>query len=79
MAKIKDVTRAVWFVLNDAPYMTGSVLRLDGGYVLGGAPVAPMPPGVPVATVGIDGSVNAAVLAAQIIGTGEVTDDGLRD
>lgn len=30
-----------------------------------------MPPGVPVATVGIDGSVNAAVLAAQIIGTGD--------
>ena len=30
-----------------------------------------MPPGVPVATVAIDGAVNAAVLAAQIIGTGE--------
>ncbi|MCA8910576.1 MAG: 5-(carboxyamino)imidazole ribonucleotide mutase [Planctomycetes bacterium] len=30
-----------------------------------------MPPGVPVATVGIDGSVNAAVLAAQILGTGD--------
>ncbi len=27
-----------------------------------------MPSGVPVATVGIDGSVNAAVLAAQIVG-----------
>jgi 3-oxoacyl-[acyl-carrier protein] reductase len=44
--RLDDVTRAVWFVLNDAPYLTGSVLRLDGGYVLGGAPVAPMPPGV---------------------------------
>ena len=44
--RLEDVTRAVWFVLNEAPYMTGSVLRLDGGYVLGGAPVAPMPPGV---------------------------------
>lgn len=32
---------------------------------------AQMPPGVPVATVGIDGAVNAAVLAAQIIGTGD--------
>lgn len=32
-----------------------------------------MPPGVPVATVGIDGAVNAAVLAAQIIGTGDET------
>jgi len=26
--------------------MTGSVLRLDGGYVLGGDKVAPMPEGV---------------------------------
>lgn len=32
---------------------------------------AQMPPGVPVATVGIDGAVNAAVLAAQIIGAGD--------
>ncbi|MCA8937647.1 MAG: 5-(carboxyamino)imidazole ribonucleotide mutase [Planctomycetes bacterium] len=32
---------------------------------------AQMPPGVPVATVGIDGSVNAAILAAQILGTGD--------
>jgi 5-(carboxyamino)imidazole ribonucleotide mutase len=32
---------------------------------------AQMPPGVPVATVAIDGAVNAAVLAAQIIGTGD--------
>jgi 5-(carboxyamino)imidazole ribonucleotide mutase len=30
-----------------------------------------MPPGVPVATVAIDGSKNAAVLAAQIIATGD--------
>jgi 5-(carboxyamino)imidazole ribonucleotide mutase len=29
-----------------------------------------MPPGVPVATVGINGAVNAAILAAQMIGTG---------
>ena len=43
---IRDVVRAVRFVLHDAPYMTGSVLRLDGGYVLGGESVAPMPPGV---------------------------------
>jgi len=32
---------------------------------------AQMPPGVPVATVAIDGAVNAAVLAAQIIATGD--------
>ncbi|MDJ0667928.1 MAG: SDR family oxidoreductase [Desulfobacterales bacterium] len=44
--RLEDVTKAVWFVLNDAPFMTGSVVRLDGGYVLGGAAVAPMPSGV---------------------------------
>ncbi len=41
-----DVVRAVLFILRDAPFMTGSVLRLDGGYVLGGAVVPPMPRGV---------------------------------
>ncbi len=46
IGRLEDVTRAVGFLLNDAPYMTGSVLRLDGGYVLGGESVAPMPPGV---------------------------------
>jgi 5-(carboxyamino)imidazole ribonucleotide mutase len=30
-----------------------------------------MPPGVPVATVAIDGAKNAAILAAQIIATGD--------
>ena len=30
-----------------------------------------MPPGVPVATVGIDGARNAGILAAQIIATGD--------
>ncbi|MFO7930180.1 MAG: SDR family oxidoreductase [Desulfosalsimonas sp.] len=43
---LDDVVRAVLFMLQDAPYMTGSVLRLDGGYVLGGENVAPMPEGV---------------------------------
>jgi 5-(carboxyamino)imidazole ribonucleotide mutase len=32
-----------------------------------------MPPGIPVATVGIDAAQNAAILAAQIIGTGNET------
>ena len=32
---------------------------------------AQMPSGVPVATVGVDASVNAAVLAAQIVGVGD--------
>jgi len=30
-----------------------------------------MPPGIPVATVALNGSVNAAILAAQIIATGD--------
>jgi 3-oxoacyl-[acyl-carrier protein] reductase len=42
----KDVVRAVRFVVSEATYMTGSVVRLDGGYVLGGERVAPMPEGV---------------------------------
>ena len=33
-------------VPKDAPFLTGSVLRLDGGYVLGGETVADMPQGV---------------------------------
>ncbi len=46
MGTIDDVVKAVLFVIRDAPFMTGSVLRLDGGYVLGGEAVAPMPEGV---------------------------------
>ncbi len=41
-----DVVKAVLFVLRDAPFMTGAVLRLDGGYVLGGERVPPLPKGV---------------------------------
>jgi 3-oxoacyl-[acyl-carrier protein] reductase len=44
--RVEDVVRAVRYIIKDAPFMTGSVIRLDGGYVLGGAPVHPMPPGV---------------------------------
>jgi len=43
---LEDVVKAVMFLLRDAPFMTGSVLRLDGGYVLGGERVTPMPKGV---------------------------------
>lgn len=46
MGRIQDVVQAVDFLVDGAPYMTGAVLRLDGGYVLGGEAVAPMPPGV---------------------------------
>jgi 5-(carboxyamino)imidazole ribonucleotide mutase len=30
-----------------------------------------MPPGIPVATVGLDGAQNAGILAAQILGAGD--------
>ena len=42
---IDDVVKACLFIIKDAPYMTGSVLRLDGGYVLAGEKVPPMPKG----------------------------------
>jgi len=34
--------------------------------------IVQMPPGIPVATVGINGALNAAILAAQMIATGDV-------
>jgi 3-oxoacyl-[acyl-carrier protein] reductase len=43
---LDDIVKAVIFMIEDAPFMTGSVVRLDGGYVLGGELVAPMPEGV---------------------------------
>ncbi len=33
--------------------------------------IVQMPPGIPVATVGINGSLNAGILSAQIIGAGD--------
>ena len=43
---VDDVVKTVLFIIRDAPFMTGAVLRLDGGYVLGGEKVAEMPEGV---------------------------------
>ena len=43
---IEDVVKTVLYIIKDAPFMTGSVLRLDGGYVLGGDKLVPMPKGV---------------------------------
>ncbi len=34
--------------------------------------IVQMPPGIPVATVGLDAARNAGILAAQILGTGDV-------
>jgi 3-oxoacyl-[acyl-carrier protein] reductase len=44
--RIEDIVHAVLFIIKDAPFMTGSLIRLDGGYVLGGEKTPPMPPGV---------------------------------
>jgi 3-oxoacyl-[acyl-carrier protein] reductase len=41
-----DIIRAVFFLIRDAPFMTGAVIRLDGGYALGGETMPPMPRGV---------------------------------
>ncbi len=41
----EEVAQAVLFLLRDADFMTGSVLRLDGGFVLGGDQPSPMPTG----------------------------------
>lgn len=43
---IEEIVKTVFFLLTDATYMTGSVIRMDGGYVLGGDTVPPMPEGV---------------------------------
>ncbi|MDR3629823.1 MAG: SDR family oxidoreductase [Desulfocapsaceae bacterium] len=42
----EEVAEAVFFLAHQAGYMTGAVLRLDGGYVLGGDGALPMPPGI---------------------------------
>lgn len=44
--KTSDIIKAIFFLIEDASYMTGSVIRLDGGYILGGEKVPPMPKGV---------------------------------
>ena len=43
---LDDVVKTVLYIIKDAPFMTGTVLRLDGGYVLGGEKVGAMPEGV---------------------------------
>jgi 3-oxoacyl-[acyl-carrier protein] reductase len=43
---IEDVVNACLFIIKDAPYMTGAVLRLDGGYVIGGQKTPPIPKGI---------------------------------
>jgi len=44
--RLDDIVKAVFFLIEDAAYMTGGTIRLDGGYVLGGEQVPPMPAGI---------------------------------
>lgn len=46
IGRIEDVVATVLFVIKNAPFMTGSVIRVDGGYVIGGELPPPMPEGV---------------------------------
>ena len=41
----EDFIKAVFFLIREADYMTGSVIRLDGGFVLGHSQVPPLPSG----------------------------------
>ena len=43
---LDDVIKAVFYLIKEARFMTGAVLRLDGGYVLGGEQVPEMPDGI---------------------------------
>jgi 3-oxoacyl-[acyl-carrier protein] reductase len=43
---LDDIIKAVLYLVSDATYMTGAVIRLDGGYFLGGEGVPTMPEGV---------------------------------
>ncbi len=42
----RDVIKAIRYLLEDGDYLTGTILKVDGGYVLGGNEVAPIPKGV---------------------------------
>ncbi len=44
--RIDDIIKAVFFLLKDAPFMTGSTIRLDGGYPLGHSDIPAMPGGL---------------------------------
>ncbi len=41
-----EVAQAVLFLVRDADFLTGSVIRMDGGYMLGGEKIPPMPEGI---------------------------------
>jgi len=43
---LDEIVKAVFFLIRDASFMTGAVLKLDGGYILGGEKVPAMPAGI---------------------------------
>jgi hypothetical protein len=45
-AEERTKLKTVRYIIKNAPFMTGAVLRLDGGYVLGGKETGDMPKGV---------------------------------
>lgn len=44
--RVEEVAKMVRFLVFDASFMTGSTIRMDGGYILGGDKAASMPKGV---------------------------------
>ncbi len=42
----EEVAAAVYYLAVDAGYITGAVLRMDGGFILGGSRVPPIPSGI---------------------------------
>jgi 3-oxoacyl-[acyl-carrier protein] reductase len=46
LGKPQEVADAVYFLAVDATFITGSTIRMDGGYILGGDAVPPLPPGI---------------------------------
>jgi 3-oxoacyl-[acyl-carrier protein] reductase len=44
--QIEEVADMVFFLAVSATYMTGTIVKMDGGYTLGGYSVPPMPPGI---------------------------------
>ncbi len=44
--KIDDIIKAIFFLIQDAPFMTGSTIKLDGGFTLGSEAIPTMPAGV---------------------------------
>ena len=42
----EEVANTVYFLAVEATYITGASLRMDGGFILGGSKVPPMPTGI---------------------------------